>query len=80
MQSREFPGEVTFACNDGKQLWTRAESQVSWFASSVDAEIAMLEAQKKCAHQAWVSKSEWLIQCEADVRSRLETLRLAATP
>lgn len=79
MQSGEYHEEITYACGDGKQLWTRDVTQVKWCATREETLAVMAQAQEKCRDQAWVGKSTWVVHGEYEAKAKLETLRLAAS-
>jgi len=74
------PTEVTYACADGKQMWTRDPAQVKWWLTDKEAEAAMLAAQEKCAAQSWFKGAGWVMSDETTAKAVLEALRAAATP
>lgn len=78
VRSREYPQELTLACGNGKAMWTRIPAEIRWFGTSVHAEVAMLEAQQKCAQQAWCAKSEWVILSEENAHRALAALATAS--
>lgn len=80
MLSTAEPTEVTYACADGKQMWTRDPVQVKWWLTDKEAEAAMLAAQEKCAAQSWFKGAGWVMSDETTAKAVLEALRAAATP